>query len=121
MSTEKLLEQCRQLCFDNNYSQAIDVCDEILKRDLNNQRAIGYKARCLYLLDKCDEALELLDNVIRLYPQNHHYFSIRAEVFMDRYEYGKASECFEKILEMEVSDEVELEFVKREYETCLSL
>lgn len=121
MSTEKLLEQCRQLCFDNNYSQAIDVCDEILKRDLNNQRAIGYKARCLYLLDKCDEALELLDNAIRLYPQNHHYFSIRAEVFMDRYEYGKASECFEKILEMEVSDEVELEFVKREYETCLSL
>ena len=121
MSAEKLLDKCRKLIDERDYLGAMDVCDEILKTDLNSQSANGYKAWCLYLLDRYDEALELLDNAIVLYPQNHHYLSIRADVFMCRSEYGKAIECFEKILEIGVSDQVELGFVKRNYETCLSL
>ena len=121
MSAEKLLDKCRQLWNESDYSGAINICDEILTTDLNNQRAIGYKAWCLYLLDEYDEALELLDNAVTLYPQNHNYLSIKAEVFMAMEDYGKACECFGKIFEIGVSDEVEREFVKMNYETCLSL
>ncbi|MBO6111288.1 MAG: hypothetical protein J6P12_10640 [Methanobrevibacter sp.] len=121
MPVKKLLNECRKEYYENNYSEVMNICDEILKHDFNNQRAIGYKARCLYFLKKCEEALTLLDNAIILYPNNDYFLSIKADVLMYKEEYDKAMECFEKILEMEISDEDDLNFIKREYGTCLRL
>ena len=58
MSAEKLLDKCRKLIDERDYLGAMDVCDEILKTALNSQSANGYKAWCLYLLDRYDEATE---------------------------------------------------------------
>ena len=121
MPVEELLDECRNAYYENNYYEVINICDEILKHDFNNQRAIGYKARCLYLLDECEEALTILNNAIILYPDNDYFLSIKAEVLMYKEEYGKAVECFEEILEIGISDEDDLNFIKREYGTCLSL
>ena len=121
MPIEKLLEECRQSYYENNYSDVIKICDEILKHDFNNQMAIGYKARCLYLLEECEEALTLLNNALILYPDNDYFLAIKADVFIHNEEYGKAAKCFEKILEIGISDEDDLNYIKREYATCLSL
>ena len=121
MEMEKLLGECMRLYDENNYAEAIDACNEILNNDLNNQKALGYKARSLYLLGKCGEAMTLLDNAIVLYPKNPHYLDIKAEILMDREEYDKAIECFREIFKMGVSDEVTLDFIRMDYKTCLSL
>ena len=121
MAIERLLEECRELLREHKYGEAMDVCNEILKIDLNNKRALGYKARCLYLLNECDEALKLLDNALVLYPRNYHCLFIKVEVLMGKEEYGKAIECFEEIFEIEVDDETVLDFIRMHYETCLRL
>ena len=121
MEIEKLLDECRSLYYENNYHDVIKTCNEILKRDFNNQRVLGYKARCLYLLEECEEALTLLNNAIILYPNNSYFFDIKADIFMHKEEYGKAIECYNEIFKIGVSDEDTLDFIKREYETCLNL
>ena len=121
MTVEELLEETRKLYNDNEYQKAIDVCNEILKMDFNNQTALGYKAKCLYLSDKLDEALNLSQNAITLYPNNYHYFNIMSDVFMEMEEYDKALECFDRIFEIGVADEVELDFIRQDYEACLRL
>ena len=121
MTIQDLLDKCESAYYENNYSEVIDICDEILKHDFNNQRAIGYKARCLYLREEFKEALTLLNNAIILYPDNDYFISLKADVFMFKEEYGKAVECFEEILKIGISDEDNLNYIKREFSTCLSL
>lgn len=121
MPVKKLLDKCRQSYDEGKYLEVINICDEILKEDFNNQKSLGYKARCLYLLEECEEALTLLDNAIILYPDNDYFLSVKADVLMYKEEYAKAAECFEKILEMGISDESDLNFIKNDYGTCLGL
>lgn len=121
MPVEKLLDECVKLFREDRFHEAIDACNEILKVDLNNQRALGYKARSLYFLKECDEALKLLNNAIILYPKNYHYYYIKSEVLMDKGEYDKAIGCFEKIFEIGLPDETALAFMKMDYSSCLNL
>ena len=106
---------------DDDYERTVEYCDEILKRDFKNQAAIGYKARSLYLLGRCEDALILLENAIMLYPENYHYHDIRAEVLMEMEEYDKAIECFDEIFAIGVGDETAFSFIKLDYRTCLGL
>lgn len=73
---------------------------------------MGYNARSPYLLGKCGDALEILDNTETLYPDNYHYPSIKAEVFMEMEEYDRAIECFERAFEIGMADESSLAFEK---------
>lgn len=116
-----LLEECERLYRENDYLGVIDVCNEILETDLNNQTAISYKSKCLYLLDEHEEALKLLNNAIVLYPSNYRYFYIKAEVLIELEEYDRAIECFERVFEIGVSDETALAFIRQDYSICLSL
>ncbi|WP_298500827.1 hypothetical protein [uncultured Methanobrevibacter sp.] len=72
-------------------------------------------------MEECGQALTLLNNAIILYPDNDYFLSLKADVFIHYEEYGRAVECFEQILEMGISDEDTLNFIKREFRTCLSL
>lgn len=116
-----MLDECRQLFDEIKYHETIALCNKILKKDLNNKIALGYKARSLYLLGECNKALKLLEDAIKLYPDNYYLRSIKAEVLMHMEEYGKAIECFEEIFEIGVDDETSLAFIKMDYETCFSL
>ena len=122
MTIKEMLDECERLYYnEKDYKRVIDVCNEILEKDLNNQIAISYKSKCLYLLDEYEEALRILEKAAVLYPNNYHQFYIKAEVLMDMGEYGKAAECFERIFEIGVADETELAFIKLDYITCLRL
>lgn len=121
MNVDYLLKKCEKSFSSDDYERTVEICDEILKADLNNQVAIGYKARSLYLLGRCGDALTLLDNAIRLYPKNYHYLDIKAEVLMEMDDYDRALECFEEIFEIGVCDETALSFIKMDYRVCLGL
>lgn len=121
MTIEDLFDKCYDKYANKDFKGVIEICDEILSADLNNQIALEYKARSLYHLDKHEEALKLLDNAIMLYPNNYRYLDIKADVLMDKEEYDKVAECYSQVLEIGVDDEVELDFIKLGYITCLSL
>ena len=121
METERLLDECRRLYDEDDYQGVIGACDEILKIDFNNPRTLGYKARCLYLLERNEEALTLVDNALTLYPKNWHFLDIKAEVLIGCEQYGRAVECYDEILNIDLSDEVAMDFIRKDYATCLSL
>lgn len=121
MTTKDLLDKCIEAYSNNDFKRLIELCDEILKHDFNNQRALGYKAKGLYLLGRCEEALKILDKAIKSYPNNPYYFDVKAEVLMHKREYSKAIECFREIFRIGMADEDTLDFIRREYETCLKL
>lgn len=87
MTIEELLDRCKDAYERNDFTKALGICDEILKKDSANQVAVGYKARCLYLLGENEEALKILDDAIISYPKNYRYLDIKAEVLMDKGEY----------------------------------
>ena len=98
-----------------DFEEVIELCDEIPK----NQNAIGYKATCLRLMDKPQEAINVLDRAN--YPDNPYHHYIRVEALMDMEQYESAIKSFERIFELEVSDETSIAFMKMNYDTCLSL
>ena len=121
MQIKELLDDCRKLYYEGKYSEMIDICDEILSHDFNNLKAMEYKARCLYYLDENDGALMILNNALVLYPDNDDFLSFKSDVLMDKKEYIKAAECLEELLKIAKSDEYDINFIKSEYGTCLSL
>ncbi len=121
MTLHEQLNKCRNLISGREYEEAMEICDEILKHDLNNPASLGYKARCLYLLDRNTDALTLLNNALILYPDNYHYLYLKAEVLSDEEEYDLALGCIEEIFEIGVEDETLLSFIKMHYTTCLGL
>ena len=121
MNIDYFLRECEDAYSGKDYNGVIKLCDEVLKVDLNNHAALGYKAKCLYLLGEFEDALRLLENAITIYPNNYRYFSIRAEALMEMGEYDKAIECLERAFEIGVGDEDGLPFMKMHYETCLNL
>ena len=56
-----------------DFERVIELCDEIPK----NQMAIDYKATSLRLMDRPQEALDVLDTAD--YPDNPYHHYIRAE------------------------------------------
>lgn len=118
--SETMLDEVRRLFDENSYQKTIDACNEILKSDLNNSSALGYKARSLYLLNEHEEALKIVNNAIMLYPDYYGFLRIKADVLMDMEKYDDAIECFEEIFEIGVDDETALAFIKMDYELCFS-
>lgn len=112
--------EIRKLFYENKYSEVIKNCEEILKTDYNNQRAIGYKARSLNFLNKSESALKLINNGLILYPKNYHFHLIKAEILGEFEDYENALKCYEKVFEIGVDDEVVLDFIKMDYKTCFS-
>ena len=98
-----------------DFERVIELCDEIPK----NQMAIDYKATSLRLMDRPQEALDVLDTAD--YPDNPYHHYIRAEALMDMEQYKSAIESFERIFKLEVSDKTSLAFMKMNYDTCLAL
>lgn len=121
MNKDQLIDQCGDAYCNNDYERTIELCDKILKDDSDNQTALGYKAKSLYLLGMLDDALNLLDDAIKSYLDNYHFWYVMAEVLVEKEQYDKAIECFGRVFEIGVSDETSLAFIRMDYETCISL
>ena len=121
MPIDQLLEDCRKLYEKDSLGEVIERCDEILEMDPNHKIALDYKTRCLYFLDRLDEALTLINHSISLYPTKYYFRRTKAEILMAKEEYDKAIACFRKAFELEGFDEAEYRFMFMHYETCFSL
>lgn len=121
MSIEQRLEECRKLYEKDKCPDVIERCNEILETDPDHKIALDYKTRCLYFLNRLDEALTLINHAIDIYPTKYYFLRTKAEIYMAMGEYDKAIECFEKAFELGGFDEAEYRFMFMHYETCFSL
>lgn len=121
MSIGQLLEGCKERYEKDKYDEVIGLSDEILEKIPDHKTALNYKTRCLYFLDRLDEALTLIDHAIDIYPNKFYFWRTKAEIFMGKEEYVLAIECFEKVFELGGFDETEYRFMFMHYETCFHL
>lgn len=107
-----LLKRCKYLNQRGSKNEILEVCDEIFKIDKDNENALEYKVFALAYLNRPDEELEWSNYGIRLYPKNHSFYFIKAEVlYYDLKDIDGAIECFEKGLSL--VDDVEC-FIARD-------
>ena len=90
-----LLRKCDEAYEGEDFKGLIELCDEILDRYPNNQNAMGYKGISLCFLNRLDEALEILEKAVELYPDNYYLNNNLAMVYYDMGEYEKSLQCCE--------------------------
>ena len=118
MSLEKLLERCGKHFGDDNYLEVIKTSDEILEIDRDNEIALGYKSESLYLLNEYEDALNLVNHAIDLYPNNWHFLKTEADILTFSSHFDDALGCYERIFEMGIGDDTALAFIRMDYEMC---
>ena len=96
----ELLKQCKTAQMHENYQEILDLTGEILKTNPKNQTAIGYRSFAYLKLKQYDEALNLLDNGCRLYPDNYYLKNNLAMLYYDLGEYEKSLKCCEEGLKI---------------------
>ena len=104
MKLEKLLDECDDAYFSEDYEQLIEKCDEILEESPDCQKAISYKGIALCFLDRYDEALEVLKNGIEIYPDNYYMKNNIAMVYYDLGYYEQSLKCCEEGLKIKDFD-----------------
>lgn len=116
--TDRLLDKCRyiidrRMTFENgevsNYEMMCEkvhrVCDEIFKIDKDNEVALGYMIVFSDYLCECDEILEWCNHAIELYPKNHRFYFLKAEVLSHSDDLDGAIENYEKSLSLDFNGE----------------
>jgi tetratricopeptide (TPR) repeat protein len=119
MAVEELVDKCDKSYRERDYKQVIAACDEILRTDPDNEIALDYKSASLLLLDRNDEALEIVDYALGLYPNNHHFWQNRAEILRDCGRLDDAIECYRGLFETGGLDETSRRFIEMDYSSCL--
>ena len=100
MTVKKLLDKCEDAYFDNDFKKLIRLCDEVLKKDPNNQIAISYKSISYCFLNQPKKAIEMLKEAEKLYPENYYHKNILAMSYYDIGEYERSLECCDEGLKI---------------------
>ena len=100
MTIDELLQKCETEYYFMNYETLIELCDEILKRDPENQAALGYKSVGFCFTNQPEKALELLKNARKKYPNNYYFLNNSAMAYYDLGEYEKSLQCCEEGLKI---------------------
>ena len=83
--------------------KVLRVCDEVFKIDEDNEVALGYK---IIFLDESSEKLECCNRGIELYPKNHRFYYLKAQVLDTWYDdLDGAIENYEKSLSLDFNGE----------------
>ncbi|MBO6110226.1 MAG: tetratricopeptide repeat protein, partial [Methanobrevibacter sp.] len=104
MTIQDLLDKCEYAYDERDFKKLIELCDEVFKKDSDNQIAISYKAISYCFLNQSQKALEILNDAIKLYPDNYYHKNITAMVYYDLGEYEKSLECCEEGLKIKDFD-----------------
>lgn len=104
MTIDELLKQCGTEYHFMNYKTLMGLCDEILKRDPENQTAMGYKSVGFCFTNQPQKALELLEKARKQYPSNYYFLNNSAMAYYDLGEYEKSLECCEEGLKIKEFD-----------------
>ena len=100
MTIRDLLKKCEIAFGKNDYKGLIGLCDEIFKMDSKNQIAIGYKSVAYCFLNQPEKALEILEDAIKLYPNNHYLKNNLAMAYYDLGDYQNSLKCCEQGLKI---------------------
>ena len=85
-----MLEECKKAYEDLDYSKLARLCEEILKKDENNQKALTYLMYAYCDFGQYHLVLRTADKILRLNPKNSHPYNCKAMVHLVRGEYNKA-------------------------------
>ena len=100
MTIRDLLKKCEIAFGKKDYKGLIGLCDEIFKADSKNQIAIGYKSVAYCFLNQPEKALEILEDAIKLYPNNHYLKNNLAMAYYDLGDYQNSLKCCEQGLKI---------------------
>ena len=85
-----MLEECKKAYEDRDYSKLARLCEEILKKDENNQKALTYLMYAYCDFGQYNLVLRTADKIRRLNPKNSHPYNCEAMVHLVRGEYKNA-------------------------------
>ena len=104
MTIQDLLDKCEYAYMDRDFKKLIELCDEVFKKDQDNQIAISYKSISYCFLNQPQKALEILKEAVKLYPNNYYHKNISAMVYYDLGQYEKSLKCCEEGLKIKDFD-----------------
>lgn len=78
-----------------HYEQAIDLCDEILNKDISYYPAYVTRQECFYHLNKGQEVVDDYHRAIDIYPGYHKPYMFACEIFFTHNQYEDAKEVLE--------------------------
>mmetsp|Transcript_3803 Transcript_3803/g.5802 ORF Transcript_3803/g.5802 Transcript_3803/m.5802 type:complete len:205 (+) Transcript_3803:23-637(+) len=100
---EKALEVKVPVCLNlaavrihlENFDSAVHLCNEVLKDDPNNSKALYRKALALKALKEYEGALQAVSTAFNLCPKNSQIFNLRKELKrLNNIEYQKAKKLW---------------------------
>ena len=100
MNIDELLSECEEAFNCRDYENLLKISREALKKDPENQIAMGYNACSYCLLNQPQKALELLEPAIRKHPKNYYFKNILAMAYYGIGDYEKSLQCCDEGLEI---------------------
>ncbi len=85
---------------DGNYEKAIDLYNEILKRDITNTNAWIRKGICLHKLRKFRLSIECIDKALNLDRKNYLAWFFKGNALMELKRYDDALKCYNYALNL---------------------
>jgi eukaryotic-like serine/threonine-protein kinase len=83
-----------------NYEEAIDIFDQILKRDPNNKLTLCNKASALYQLDRNDEAITIYKKALEIDESDPETWAMLGVVFRNCARYDDAFVCCDNAIRL---------------------
>lgn len=103
--TKSLEDRGWQFLNQKQYDEAIEVFDEIFKKEANNVAAFQGKIASLRKKRDFARANELLAKALDAHPKHPGILSERAWLFLEQKKYDQAISAFDKVLKVSRSDE----------------
>jgi tetratricopeptide (TPR) repeat protein len=88
----------------NQVPEAMKICEDLLKQDPNNVRAMNLSARCHCKIGNLDKGLEILEAANELSPQNVGRLVNMGELYFTKGVMGKAKRMFSEALNVDAKD-----------------
>lgn len=85
---------------NERYEPALEAYSEYLKRDENNHKALKAKARCLFELNRKEEALNHMKKSISIDPQDDEKWFMLGDMMEDKEETDEARKAFQNATEI---------------------